>query len=326
MVVFLLVAAACSSTPTPVTDGAETETITAAEASGARTEARPTVTLGVTNWTGARLTAALAELLIERRLGYPVEVVEIGDNRQMLDDLASADLDAVLEVWPSDFLPESQARFAEATVTDLGELGVTTKSGWFVPRYLVAERPELGSWEGYQTQETARLFATAETGTRGRFLGTDPSWFQFDEQIIEALSLPFEVEYSGSEAATITELGRLTDAEEPVLLYWWTPSPEITRFDLVPVALPERTAACADVAATEPQLCDYAEEAVLKLGAVDLAERLPDLYRFLSRFSLTTDQQLVMIDQVDNQGVAPSAAVEQWAEENRDRWESWLEP
>ncbi len=323
--VILLIVSSCSSTPAETAD-AETKTVTAADASGNRSDARPTVTFGVTGWTGARLTVALAELLIERRLGYPVDVVEVEDNGQMMDDLEANELDAVLEVWPSEFLPESQDRLATSAVTNLGELGVVAKPGWFVPRYVVTDAPELGDWEAYQRPETARLFATDETGSRGRFLGTDPAWFQYDEQIIQALSIPFDVEYSGSEGATIAELERLTDAGQPVLLYWWTPSPEVTRFDLVPVELPERTEACNNAAAAgELQRCEYAEEAVIKLGAADLADRLPDLHRFLTGFSLSTEQQLAMIDLVDNQGLSVVAVVEQWADENQDQWEPWLD-
>lgn len=327
LVIALLALAACGSSPAESTDDTATKTVTAADASGTRSEARPPVTFGVTDWTGARLTVALAELLVERRLGYPVDVVQISDNRQMLDDLGTNRLDAVLEVWPSGFLPESQDRLGSGEVTNLGELGVLAKSGWFVPRYVVTEMPELGDWEAYRQPEIARLFATAETGSRGRFLGTDPSWFQYDEQIIDALSLPFDVVYSGSEAATIAELRRRTGAEEPVLLYWWTPSPEITQFDLVPVALPGRDAACEQAAsAGEAQLCEYADEVVIKVGAADLAERLPDLHRFLTRFSLTTEDQLLMIDQVDNRGLSVEAVVERWADDNLAIWEPWLTP
>ncbi len=323
---FLLVSVACSSTPPDQAEDTGTKTVTAADAGGNRPDVRPGVTFGVTDWTGARLTVALAELLVERRLGYPVDVVDVDDNGQMLDDLETNELDAVLEVWPSGFLPENQERLGFGTVLNLGDLGVVSKPGWFVPAYVVDEAPALSDWEAYQQPETARLFATTETGNRGRFLGTDPAWVQYDQQIIDALGLPFDVEFSGSERATTSELQRLTAAKLPVLLYWWTPSAEITRYDLVPVTLPERTAACDAAAGTgQQQRCDYAEEVVIKLGAADLADRLPDLHRFLSRFSLSTEQQLAMIDKVDNQGLTIQSVVEEWADENQDRWESWLE-
>lgn len=272
------------------------------------------------------VTVALAELLIERQLGYPVEVSRIADNREMLDDLADGELDAVPEVWASGFLPESTSRLLDGEVSNLGELGVVAKTGWFVPRYVIDEDPDLASWEAYQNAETTGRFASGETGSVGRFLGTDPSWEQRDEALIDALSLSLQVVYSGSEEATIDELSRATAEGEPILLYWWSPTSEITRFDLVPVKLPERNAECLAAAeAGELEVCEYAAEPVLKLGAADLAERLPDINRFMTRFELSTADQLFMIDQIDNQGVAVTAAVEQWVEENRAVWQQWLQ-
>lgn len=321
-----LVAAACGSEAGPSADESGPETVTAAEGLGTRTGDRPTVTLGVTDWTGAKVTAALAELLIERQLGYPVEVAQIGDNRQMLDDLESGALDAVLEVWAAGFLPESTIRLQDGEVSNLGELGVVAEPGWFIPRYLLDEDPGLEDWEAYRNAGATGRFASAETGNLGRFLATDPSWEQRDEALIDALSLALQVVYSGSEEATIAELSRATAAGEPILVYWWSPTAEVIRFDLVPVELPERDDECLAAAeAGELEVCEYATEPVLKLGAADLAERLPDLNRFLSRFELSTEDQLFMIDEIDNRGVAVTAAVERWVEENRADWQRWLE-
>lgn len=319
----------CSTGDAPAGPGAAdagTETVAAADARRGRPEARPSVTFGATDWTGARITAALAELLVERRLGYPVSVVPIGDNREMVADLATGELDAVLEVWPADVEPATRAQLNTDAVTALGPLGVVAKAGWFVPRYMVDQDDRLGRWEAYQRPETARQFATAQTGSRGRFLGTDPAWEQYDEEIIAALDLPFQVVYSGSEAATVADVATRTATEQPVLLYWWTPSAEVRRFDLVPVQLPDRDEACEQAFENGGEVgCEYREETVIKVGAADLALRLPDLHRFLSRFTLTTEQQLDMIDQVDNQGMTVAATVQRWADANPDVWEPWLE-
>ena len=50
--------------------------------------------------------------------------------------------------------------------------------------------------EGFK--DNADIFATAETGDKGRFLGADTTYSIFDEQIIAALGLDLEVVYSGS--------------------------------------------------------------------------------------------------------------------------------
>lgn len=288
-------------------------------------ELKPIIELAVTDWTGARLNVAIAEQIIERRLGYPVEAVEVLDTGKMLTDISTGELDAVLELWPSSLDERDRELLASDALDQLGDLGVVGKVGWYMPRSLVEAEPELGTWEGLADPETAARFATGQTGGKGRFLGTDPGYEQFDEEIIEALDLPFEVVFSGSDDATAAEVQEAIERGDPVLLYWWTPTAEITRFDLVEVALPERDRACeADIAAGGPQRCDYPSERLLKVGWPELASTAPDLHRFLMDFELTTADQLRMIDRVENQGEAVAVVAADWIAANADRWEAWL--
>lgn len=291
-----------------------------------RSELKPTIELAVTDWTGARLNASIAEQLIERRLGYPVEAVEVVDVGRMLSDIESGEIDVVLEIWPSSLEERDRQLLDSGRVETLGPLGVVGKIGWYVPRSLVQADPALAQWSGLADPEVARRFATPETGSRGRFLGTDPGYEQHDEEIIAGLDLPFEVVYSGSDAATAAEVEQAIAADRPILLYWWTPTAEITRFDLVEVELPERTADCvAAIDAGEPQRCDYPADQLLKIVWPGLETTAPDLHSFLTSFELTTNDQLLMIDQVENGGRSVEAVAADWIAGNSDRWENWLQ-
>jgi glycine betaine/proline transport system substrate-binding protein len=297
----------------------------AADAASLRGDFKPTVTLGVTDWTAARLNVAIAEEIIERRLGYPIEQAEVTDTGEMLTDLQSGDLHAVLEVWPSSLEPRDRERIDSGAVEELGELGVVGKTGWFVPRYVIEQQPEWATWEAYADRSVAAAFATAETGSRGRFLGTDFNYEQFDEEIIDALDLPFEVVFSGSDQATADELRRAAVGEDPVLLFWWTPTAEVTRFDLVNVELPPRTVVCEEeIEAGRPQSCDYPVDRLQKFGSPLLQTDAPDVHRFLQNFSLTTNDHLMMLDQVENDGRSISDVAGGWVADNQDRWEAWL--
>lgn len=293
--------------------------------STAESEPKPVVTIAVTDWTAAKANGLIAEKLIERRLGYPVTLVDVVDIEGLLEDLSSGQVSAILEVWTST-LEESEVEFINSGgASRLGNLGVTAKVGWFVPRYVVDENPELATWEGYLDASTARKFATPESGTSGRFLGTNPAYVTYDEELIEALDLPFTVEYSGSDEATRSELKSKISRAEPVLAYWWTPTAEITEFDLVNVSLPDRDDECVqDFADGKPLRCDYPEEDLIKLGWPGLADAAPDLEQFLRNFSITTDDQLAITYEVESEGRSLDAVTTEWIEANQDRWESWL--
>ena len=197
---------------------------------------KPTINLVVNAWTASALNVAVAEQLIESELGYPVEVLAVDENEAMFTGLSDGTFDAVLELWPSGLTDTENAFFDDGSVVRLGDLGAVGKIGWFVPQYVIDEHPELATWEGYTSADAAALFATAETGDNGRFLGTDPSYSQFDEQIIANLGLPFEVKYSGSEPTTVAELDARVAAHEAILMYWWTPTAAVAKYDAFPKA------------------------------------------------------------------------------------------
>lgn len=310
-------------------DGTTVELDAATDATpavGSRSDRKPTIAIGVTDWTGARLNVAIAEELIERRLGYPVEPVEVLETGAMLRDLQRGDLDAVLEVWPSSLDPDELEIIASQAVEPLGELGVVGRIGWFVPRFVLDQHPDVETWQGLVDPAVAAEFASPETGTKGRFLGTDPNYEQNDEELIDALGLAFEVVYSGSDAATTSELERATAAGQPVLVYWWSPTAQISRFDLVSVELPARTPECvAEIEAGGPQRCDYPIDRLLKIGSPELVETAPDVHRFLGDFSLTTEDQLLMIDRVENRGESLELVASDWISANEALWEPWLD-
>lgn len=286
---------------------------------------RPVIRLGVTDWTGARLNVAIAEHVIERRLGYPVEAVEVTDIQGMLDDLSRGDLDAVLEVWPSSLDESGRATIDAGRVAELGLLGIEGRSGWYVPRSVAEGDLAVTGWEALADPAVARAFATPGTSPLGRFLGTNPDDDELDHELIEALDLPFEVQYSGSPANTTAEVDEAVSAGQPVLLYWWSPTALVARHDLVPVALPDRTEECLSAFRAGGLLaCDYAVDPLIKLGAPDLADRAPEVNDLLTAFQLTIEDQLAMIDRVENDGLPLDQVADAWIEANRERWETWL--
>ena len=289
-------------------------------------EAKPTISLVVNPWTASALNVAVAQQIIENELGYPTEAVSIDENEAMFTGLADGTVDAVLEIWPSGITESEQAFFDDGSVSVIGELGAVGKIGWFVPDYVIEENPDLATWEGYASDEAAALFATAETGDSGRFLGTDPSYSQFDEQIIENLGLPFEVVFSGSEPATVAEVEARVSAGEPILLYWWTPTAAVSTYNLVNVPLPAYDDACgASAAAGDGGVdCDYPEDVIIKAASGLLAEKAPDVYAFLEAFTITTDDQLVMLPPVELDGEDVEDVAAKWIADNADTWSAWI--
>ena len=281
-----------------------------------------TITLARNAWTASAINVEIAKQLIEQELGNNVKIVDIDENA-MFSGMDSGDIDATLEIWPSGVVAEEQAFIDGGGVVNVGDLGAVGQIGWYVPDYVLKDHPDVATWEGLKDPDTAKLFATAETGSKGRFLATDPSYSQYDESIVKALELPFEVKYSGSEAATVAELDSKAANEEPVIMYWWTPTAAVAKYDLKQVELPKYTEEC--YANPDTVDCAYPEDVLFKAASAKLEAKDPKVFSFLEKFQMTNDDQLGMLPavEIDKQPAAEVAA--QWIKDNKATWEKWFQ-
>jgi glycine betaine/proline transport system substrate-binding protein len=281
--------------------------------------------IAVNPWTGSAVNANVAKILLERELGYTVELVKIDENTQF-PALASGDLDASLEVWPSGHAEEIQ-RYIEGRrggplrdggIVDGGELGLIGNIGWWIPTYLVEERPELARYQGLEGNEDL---------VDGKFLAGDPTFVSYDEEIIKSLGLDLEVVYSGSEEALIQALDEAFKRKEPLLTYFYRPHWVHRKYDLTEVQLPAYDEECEKAARERDGAgydCDYANDVLFKALWLGLEDKAPAAFRFLKKFNYTTDDQQEIAFQVDSEGVPMRQAAEEWIKDNPDVWRAWL--
>jgi glycine betaine/proline transport system substrate-binding protein len=285
-----------------------------------------TITIAVNPWVGAEANANVAKVLMQEQMGCDVELKEVNESAQF-PGMADGSLDATLEVWPSGHAKDRKQYIeSDGGVVDGGELGIIGNIGWFTPKYVVDEHPEYATWEGFK--DNADLFATAETGDKGRFLGADTTYSIFDEAIIQSLGLDLSVVYSGSETASLAALDKAVQNKDPILMYWWTPQWANAKYDLVEVKLPEYTDECAQIALEDPDVaagynCDYAEDVLYKAFSSELETKDPAAFQFLSSFKWTEEDQNSVALEIQ-EGTDPEEAAQHWLDQNQDAMQSWL--
>lgn len=284
-----------------------------------------TITIAVNPWVGAEANANVVKVIMEQQMGCTVELQEVNESAQF-PGMADGSIDATLEVWPSGHFDDRENYIDGAgTVVDGGELGIVGNIGWFTPAYVVDQNPELATWEGFK--DNADIFATAETGDKGRFLGADTTYSIYDEAIIASLGLDLEVVYSGSEAASLAALDKAVTNEEPILMYWWTPQWANAKYDLVEVALPPFDADCEKIAADDPKAvgydCDYAEDVLYKAFSSELETKDPAVFELLSNFQWTQEDQNGVALAIQ-EGTDGADAAQAWIDASPDVWKAWL--
>ncbi|MGD9703447.1 MAG: glycine betaine ABC transporter substrate-binding protein [Acidimicrobiia bacterium] len=284
------------------------------------------ITLAVNPWTGSAVNANVAKVVLETKLGTPTTLLDIDENATW-PGLDAGDIDAVLEVWPSGHAEDYETYITgKKTIVDIGLLGPSAKIGWYVPTAVLTDHPELATWEGFKDPETAKLFATAESGDLGQFLMGDPSYVSYDEQIIANLDLPLKFVVAGSEAALITAIQQATTDGTPLLLQFWQPHWLQSKVDLTEVELPEVTDEClASAAASDGNYaCDYPVDELYKAANAGLEAKNAAAFAFLSKMQLTTDQQNEIAAMIDGDGMAADAAAKAWVDANPDVVDAWL--
>jgi glycine betaine/proline transport system substrate-binding protein len=319
--IVLGIATGCSSssssttTPPATTDG------------GTTTSGHPAnvVNMAANDWLSAELNDQVAGILLQEQLQITVNHIPATTAGQW-DQVRQGALDVSLEVWPSGH-PDEMAKLngGDPTVENGGLLGPTAKVGWIIPTYLLTEHPELATWEGYKDPKNVALFQSASSGTKGRFVGGDPSWVQYDQKIINNLGLNFEVEMAGSEAAELAQLDAAYTKRQAILFYLWIPHWAWAKYDLTMVTLPANTDACwAQAASATGPNCDYPTDHLFKLVRPGLKTDAPVAYQFLKNMSYTTKDQITMMADVTENGMTVEAAARKWLAANTTTWKSWL--
>jgi glycine betaine/proline transport system substrate-binding protein len=317
--VFAMLAAACSDVSSTPTGGETT--------SGGATvpdNSDVTIKIAINAWVGSAANANVVANLLRDKLGYTVELVEIDEYGQF-QKLSTGALDATLEVWPSGHAQDYQDYIASNNgVVDAGLNGVTGFIGWYIPTYMLTNYPELATWEGFKGNES--LFATSETGDKGRILDGDPTFVTFDQPIADNLGLDLEVVYAGSEAAELSALDAAYSNEEPFLFYFWRPHWAQAKYELTKVELPAVTPDCQDAALNDPDAyaCDYPQDDLYKAFSDKLEAKAPAAFALLSAFNYTEeDQNGIGLDISD--GMDGSDAAQKWIDANPTVWQSWVD-
>ncbi len=314
-----LMFAACGGSDT-ATESVSEDTA-AAVAEGPACAGTETIRIARNNWFTSAIEVEIVKQLIETNLCNPVEIVDIDENA-MIPGMSSGDIDANVEVWPSGFAPEAQAFIDDGSVVNMGPLGAIGKIGWFVTPNALEQFPQLATWEGLKDPAVVKAFATAGSGSQGRFLAMDPSFSGYEEEIIKNLGLNFKTQYSGSEAATQAEIIAMTEAGKPVIMYYWTPTAAVGKYGLINIALPAATVDCA--AETDKCDGDFPDDVLFKVASAKLEAKDANVFNFFKNYQMTTEDQLATLPLVEIDGRDAAEVAAEWIAANEAVWSVWF--
>ncbi len=283
------------------------------------------IKLALNEWTGQNITTHIASHLLEE-MGYNVQLVTAGYFPQMAA-LEDNGVSATLEIWMTNIADLYDTAMDSGKVEDLGPLGLEPRETWFYPTFVGELCPGLPNWEALK--DCGQVFQTAETFPNGRLLDYPADWGTSNVERLKGLDLPFTSLPAGSEGALVAEIKAAYDKESPLLLMFWKPHWIFAKYDLKQVELPPYEEGCWDdpsvgINPDDVYDCDFKRGDVRKLAWVGFKEEWPAAHALLTALTLTNEQQIALIDQVDQKGRDVEDVAQEWLSQNEDTWQAWV--
>ncbi len=278
------------------------------------------VNMAVNPWVGYQASAYVVGELAASEFGCTVEYRDLKEEVSWAG-FSSGDVDVVIEDWGHPDLEKQYfAKSGDGSAEDFGPNGNQGVIGWYVPPWLAKEHPDITDWENLN--QYAEDFATSESGGQGQFLGSDPSYVQFDEAIVKNLDLNFKVVFSGSEAASIAAFKKAEENKEWLIGYFYEPQWFMSEVPLVKVELPPYDPGCQEPASAAD--CDYPVTELKKIVSTEWADSGSPAVEVVKNFEWTNEDQNAVAAMISSDGMAPEDAAMQWIEDNPDKVEGWM--
>ena len=296
----------------------------AAPAAAQAPESDEPIKLTLHDWSGQYITTTIMGEVL-KSMGYNVEYVQ-ADYLAQFAGIETGDLTVAMELWDTTAAEALAASVATGNTIDLGETGMQAKEEWWYPIYMKEQCPGLPDWQALN--ECAELFATAETGSKGRYLGGPVTWGGYDDERVEALGMNFEVVHAGTDAALFAELESAYQRQAPFLGWVYAPHWAPAKYEGEWVEFPAYSAECYNDPAVglNPDLaydCGKPSGLVRKAGWAGGEAVWPCAYQAVRAFTIDNATMGALVAEVDLDGKSVDEVVKAWMDANQATWQSW---
>ena len=288
------------------------------------------------NWESGEFITATLQELIERGYGCVTET-EPGNTVTLEQALANNDIQVLAEEWVSRSDVWKKAATAGA-VQAIGHPFTEATEGWYVPEYLVqgpnARAPNLRTVDQLNDPAMIALFKDPEQPDKGRFLNCPSGWTceGVNSAKLKAYGLTRAyVDFRpGAGPALDAAITSAYAQRQPVLFYYWSPTPIAGRFKLVKLIEPAWSKACWDDLTSKDGRHDQgcaAPPAEVAYGVSTVfAGKAPALAALLARATFPmTELNTNLVRRADGKLTARQQAVD-FLKRRPDLWRTWVDP
>ncbi|WP_088104553.1 glycine betaine ABC transporter substrate-binding protein [Halalkalibacter urbisdiaboli] len=247
-----------------------------------------TIRFGVTPWTSTIPPTKVARLIIED-MGYTVNETN-ADAGGVYTGMSRGDLDVFMDAW----LPVMHANYMEKYGDTLDDTAVSYSEGelgWVIPTY-VEGIDSVEDLKGKEDQFGGKIYGIEEGA----------GMTVTSREMIDEVGLDLEY-VASSEGGMLAQAQRLMSNNEPVLFLGWRPHPMFANYDLKVLESPGEY---------------FQTSEVHVITNNELKERAPEVYEFLSNWSMDVTDIEEMIVQIEDEGRDAEEVAREWIDNHQE--------
>ena len=292
---------------------------------------------GDITWESGSLITEVLRLIVEKGYGFSTDTLP-GSTVSLEAALAKNDIQVIGEEWAGRSPAWVKAQ-AEGKVFGLGNIVKGATEGWWVPEYVVkgdAERgikavaPDLKSVADLAHYKN--VFRDPEQPDHGRFLNSPSGWTSeiVNTQKLKAYGLTdtYTNFRTGSGAALDAEVTSSVRRGQPVLFYYWSPTPLLGRFKLIKLDEPpfdaEAWKTLADANNPNPRPT-RSMAAQLTIGVSQpFKAQYPQLVSFFEKVDMPIDLLNKTLAGMSEKHLEPREVAQTFLRDQPQVWKAWV--
>jgi glycine betaine/proline transport system substrate-binding protein len=292
---------------------------------------------GDITWESGSLITEVLRTIVEKGYGYPTDKLP-GSTVSLETALAKNDIQVIGEEWAGRSPAWVKAE-SEGKVYGLGNIVKGATEGWWVPEFVIkgdAARGIKPMAPGLKSvadlPKYKDVFKDPEMPTKGRFLNSPSGWTSeiVNTQKLKAYKLDdsFVNFRTGSGAALDAEISSSIRRGQPVLFYYWSPTPLLGRYKLIKLEEPpfnaEAWKTLSDASNPNP-IGSSSLAAHLAIGVSEpFHKQYPDLVAFFEKVDLPIDQLNKTLGEMSEKRLDPDVVAKGFLKDHPEIWTAWV--
>ena len=276
------------------------------------------------NWSSQVVMAYVIGGIFES-MGNNVEYVP-ADSQAVYEAIRNGDVTISHEVWQSSFGKSFYNAMAKGGVIDAGTHAALTLEEMGVPTWVIDKNlcPGLPNWEALK--KCKDVFATPDSGGKGRWLEGPQSWHgDLMPDRVAALGLgdSYVVKFAGGADALWAELAAAKKEGRGTITFNWTPNfTDAEGFTFI--EFPAYTEGCRKADGGDGS-CGSPKGWLKKAANYKFPKTHPAAYTAFSRMSFTTQDIGQMAALVDIDKLTHEDAAKKWLADHADVWKPFTQ-